>query len=341
MNWKSFKCLAAALLATILAVAAPSGLAAQREDDKDRDDSRTERPIKHLVVIFQENVSFDHYFGTYPRAANPQGEPEFHARPGTPEVNGLNDGLLNHNPNSTQPFRLDRSQNRTCDMNHDYTPEQQAFNKGLMDKFVELLGTACTDANEVALGKGIVMGYYDGNTVTALWNYAQRFAMNDNSYNTVFGPSTPGAINLISGQTHGVDPATVIGNISEDVAGNSVIGDPDPTFDDCGSPEQLGMLHTNKNVGDLLNAKGVTWGWFEGGFTPSSVVNGKAVCNSKTTRLDGTQVRAYSAHHEPFQYYPQTANPHHLPPTSTAMIGHTDQANHQYDLTDFWKAAFA
>ncbi len=48
------------------------------------------------------------------------------------------------------------------------------------------------------------MGYYDGNTVTALWNYAQRFAMSDNSYNTTFGPSTPGAVNLISGQTNGV-----------------------------------------------------------------------------------------------------------------------------------------
>ena len=48
------------------------------------------------------------------------------------------------------------------------------------------------------------MGYYDGNTVTALWNYAQNFAMNDNSYGTTFGPSTPGALNLVSGQTNGV-----------------------------------------------------------------------------------------------------------------------------------------
>ena len=48
------------------------------------------------------------------------------------------------------------------------------------------------------------MGYYDGNTVTALWNYAQHYALNDNSYDTNFGPSTPGAINLISGQTNGV-----------------------------------------------------------------------------------------------------------------------------------------
>ena len=48
------------------------------------------------------------------------------------------------------------------------------------------------------------MDYYDGNTVTGLWNYAQNYAMSDNSFDTVFGPSTPGALNLISGQTHGV-----------------------------------------------------------------------------------------------------------------------------------------
>jgi hypothetical protein len=57
--------------------------------------SRTATPIKHLVVIFQENVSFDHYFGTYPNAANPQGEPAFYARPDTPTVNGLAGALLN------------------------------------------------------------------------------------------------------------------------------------------------------------------------------------------------------------------------------------------------------
>jgi len=340
MNCKNFHGLATVLLAMSLAVATPGGVLAGRED-QDGDDSPTTTPIKHVVVIFQENVSFDHYFATYPGAKNPDGEPQFHARPGTPGVNGLNDGLLNHNPNSAKPVRLDRSQNHTCDMNHDYTPEQQAFDKGLMDKFVEFTGTACSDANEVSLGKGIVMGYYDGNTVTALWNYAQHFALNDNSYNTVFGPSTPGALNLVSGQTHGVDMSAVIGDIPGDVVGNTIIGDPDPIYDDCGSPEQLGMLSTNKKVGTLLNAKGITWGWFQGGFTPSAVVNGKAVCNTHTNRLDGTPVKAYSAHHNPFEYYPLSANPHHLPPTSPAMIGHTDQANHQYDLSDFWKAAFS
>jgi phospholipase C len=41
-------------------------------------------PIQHLVVIFQENVSFDHYFGTYPHARNPPGEPAFTAPRPTP-----------------------------------------------------------------------------------------------------------------------------------------------------------------------------------------------------------------------------------------------------------------
>src|SRR6516165_5628669 len=135
--------------------------------------SPTATPIKHLVVIFQENVSFDHYFGTYPVALNPAGQPAFHAKPGTPTVNGLNDFLLHHNPNVANPQRLDRvlSQLVTCDQDHNYNDEQKAFNHGLMNKFVETVsGGSCTD-------KTIVMDYYDGNVVTALWNYAQKYAM--------------------------------------------------------------------------------------------------------------------------------------------------------------------
>ena len=64
---------------------------------------KTTTPIKHVVVIFQENVSFDHYFATYPNAANPKGEPRFVAREGTPTVNGLSGSLLSHNPNVVSP----------------------------------------------------------------------------------------------------------------------------------------------------------------------------------------------------------------------------------------------
>ena len=110
-------------------------------------------PIQHVVVIFQENVSFDHYFATYPSAVNPDGEPIFAARQGrahpTPTVNGLSGPLLTHNPNSVQPFRLDRSQAITCDQTHDYTGEQKAMDGGLMDKFVELDGTTQSGCNDL------------------------------------------------------------------------------------------------------------------------------------------------------------------------------------------------
>jgi len=312
------------------------------------DVSPTTTPIKHVVVIFQENVSFDHYFATYPNAGNPAGEPRFVARHGTPQVNGLTDGLLKHNPNSANPFRLARSEALTCDEDHNYSHEQRAYNGGLVDKFIENTTRDSCSAPNVSK-QNLVMGYYDGNTVTALWNYAQEFAMSDNSYNTTFGPSTPGALNLVSGQTWGAvstDPATdSYGAVATDSNGvGTVINDPDPTYDDCSTSKYptVSMIDGNKNVGDLLNAKGISWGWFEGGFMPTARdANGKAVCGARHANIGGAMVSDYIPHHEPFQYYKSTANPHHLPPSSVAMIGKQDQANHQYDLMDFWKAVDA
>lgn len=306
--------------------------------------SDTATPIQHVVVIFQENVSFDHYFATYPNAANPGGEPVFVARRGprhpTPAVNGLLGPLLAHNPNSVQPFRLDRSQAIVCDQGHDYTAEQKAMDGGLLDKFVDLLGSTAANCNDAGKGKGLVMGYYDGNTVTALWNYAQHYAMSDNFFSATFGPSTLGALNLVSGQTHGATVAHDSGNAGSAVRDGTVVGDIRPAFDDCVPSGASTAVVSGPNIGDLLNQKGVTWGWFQGGFAPSSRnADGTAVCKSQHNQFDGTPSNPdYIPNHEPFQFYQSTANPHHLPPTSTAMIGRTDQANHQYDLTDFFNA---
>ncbi len=98
---------------------------------------------------------------------------------------------------------------------------------------------------------------------------------------------------------------------------------------------------TGRNIGDLLNAKHVTWGWFDGGFRPTSTVNGTPVCGSRHTSLTGIETADYGGGDDPFQYYASTGNPHHVPPSTPAMIGHSDQANHQYDLSDFWTAADA
>jgi len=309
---------------------------------------QTTTPIQHVVVIYQENVSFDHYFATYPVAANNSAaEPAFTASPNTPAVNGLTGPLLTANPNAAQPFRLTRAQAVTCDQDHNYADEQKAFNSGLMNKFVESVGVGSAACDVAGYGKNIVMGYYDGNTVTAFWNYAQNYAMSDNSFSTTFGPSTPGALNLVAGQTHGatVTAGNATGNVG---AGGSVIGDPrpDPSLDDCTLPGPRTYISmTGKNVGDLLNAKNVTWGWFQGGFKPTSTTSaGVAVCGAHHVGLAGddavTTSGDYIPHHEPFQYYKQSTNQHHLPPGSVAAIGTTDQANHQYDTSDFF-AAFA
>ena len=111
---------------------------------------------------------------------------------------------------------------------------------------------------------------------------------------------------------------------------------------------------TNENIGDLLNAKGIAWGWFQGGFKPTTRrPDGAAECGAthnvgaalggtgKTGALAFGTKADYVPHHEPFQYYASTANPHHQPPSAVDKIGRTDQANHQYDLSDFWAAADA
>src|SRR5277367_3712028 len=134
MIQKPLRCLASALTALTLTAALPTVSFGQTDD--------TTTPIKHVVVIFDENVSFDHYFATYPHATNPSGVPAFHPRSDTPRVNNLlAGGLLDENPNSTQPFLLSRSEAATCDQDHNYDDEQSSFDMGLMDKFPEHTGS--------------------------------------------------------------------------------------------------------------------------------------------------------------------------------------------------------
>ena len=382
---------AAVVVAAAAAVAAGTGRAEPRNG--------TVTPIQHLVVIFQENVSFDHYFGTYPNAANTDGQ-HFTARAGTPTVNGLDNSLLTANPNPSNPQRLDSSVagQLTCDQDHGYTDEQLAYDGGKMDKFVQTVGNGTgTSPEGAACTASAVMDYYDGNVVTALWTYAQQYAMSDDSYGTTYGPSSPGAINLVAGDTGGVDithtansPSTNSPNAdltSDGLGGYSLTSDAQPYWDDCSKRDAVAM--SGKNVGDLLNAAGVSWGWFQGGFQPSTTYrqalaltgntgqgtatfvpdefktffsnaanrpahsSNQGICDTVTpvgVALGGTGQNGYKddyiPHHEPFQYYASTANPHHLPPASLAAIGtdtqtyqngvpQFDRANHNYDMSDF------
>ncbi len=321
-------------------------------------------PIKHLIVIYQENVSFDHYFATYPHATNPAGEPRFTPRAQPIRFGGnlreravdnlANSNLLTNNPNDTNPanganaadpFRLDRTQAATADQNHGYTAEQRAYDAGKMDLFPEYTG-AGTAGGVGAFGtKGQVMGYYDGNTVTALWNYAQNYAMSDNAYTDTYGPSTPGALEVVSGQINGAVP--VLGKSSSEVpdgqGGFTQDGDVDPAYDSCSSTATTVKMNGN-NIGDLLNAAHITWGGFMGGFDLDATnTNGTTGCARSTVSTTvGQTVTDYIPHHNWFQYYASTANYTHARPARLGDIGFsyqpngaTDPANHEYDLKDF------
>ncbi|AMW13813.1 phospholipase [Streptomyces qaidamensis] len=354
---RSLGALAGAAALTVLGGAAPTWAAVPAGYHQGR--SSTATPIKHVVVIYDENVSFDHYFATYPKAANTDGT-KFTASKKTPRNidTVAHAGLLTQNPNQYAPKRLPPSQAMTCDQNHSYGPEQYAYNGGKADQFVQ--NTEVDKCSGGLFGEpGLVMDYYDGNTVTGLWNYAQHYTLNDRSFSSVYGPSTPGALNLVSGQTHGVisvDPSTGTENPkqtstpdaytvkSPDAKGvGTVVNDPDPAYDDCAGKDHTSTnalaAMQGKNIGDLLNADKVSWGWFQGGFRPSTAWNGAggsyAKCDTAHTNVGGASVVDYSPHHNPFAYYKSTSNPHHLPPKSVTEIGHNGQANHNYDLTDF------
>jgi phospholipase C len=400
--------------AVIAGLAAATGLSAS--PSAAAPSPRAATPIQHLVVIFQENVSFDHYFATYPNAANTDGS-TFTAAPGTPAVNGLSGSLLTANPNGVNPRRYSASSVGdvlTCDQDHNYSDEQKAFDGGAMDRFPQTVGThSGTSPTGAPCVAGDVMNYYDGNTTTALWNYAQQYAMSDNSYGTTFGPSSPGAINLASGNTGGVDMTHIANNPSVATAANpnadvtpdgqggySLTSDAQPYYDDCSTRDAVAMSGTN--IGDQLNSAGLSWGWFEGGFRPTTTFSAAAsatghagqststfipdefknagfntsvphssnqgICNAVTpvgAGLSGALATGtgqygykddYIPHHEPFQYYASTANPHHVTlPTSTngtvplsalKTVGtdtqhyvngqpQFDTPNHQYDSSDF------
>jgi phospholipase C len=366
----------------------------------------TATKIKHLIVIFNENNSFDHYYGTYPEAQNNAGEPAFTAAPGTPTPNNLSQplnvqagftpitgvNLLSSNPttqnsgngsSAINPFRLAPAYAETSSQNHSYSPEQEANDHGVMDLYPKYTGSAGPpphlDAGAPAASNttGLVMAYYDGNTLQTYWNWAQQYALSDNMWTTDFGPSTPGGINVISGQTNGLvmsgsGPSFSLGSnyIGDGNGGYTVIGDMDPAGDECegmGSETDAQGTLTGTNIGMLLNAGqgGISWGWFQGGFNLGITnANGSTGCTRSSNEGNApqagtggpvnvpfpkTNVFDYVGHHNPFQMYPATQNLSHARPTSTAGIGYTsvpgdggvDPANHMYDSLDFFAALSA
>jgi phospholipase C len=317
----------------------------------------TTTPIKHVVVIFDENETFDHYFGTYPYAANSDGT-TFCPAAGTAGLPGssqtvnteLDAGLVPAstlgaavtagncstyqgalpnpeagptppvantaapNPNEYQPQRIPDTAAVTCDNNHSYTPEEEAEDGGKMDDFVQFTSANCTIPGVTGSSPGIGMDYFDGNAVTGLWNYAQNYAMSDNSWDATFGPTMIGSINMFG--------ATNFSTLT----GSSYISNTNPVWDDIdGQSGEMG----GDNIGTLLNDKGVSWGWFEQGFsTPGTTV----------TNVNGGGAAMFSSIYDAPDWWQSTSNEDHTAPASPSEIGFPGPANHQYDTPDFTDA---
>jgi hypothetical protein len=143
-------------------------------------------------------------------------------------------------------------------------------------------------------------------------------------------------------------PSAIIAKLTSNI---TLIGDADPLLDICSNPSGDQVTLAGRNIGDLLNDKGITWGSFMGGFDLSFVnANGTPGCNRETNPVPpGTPAFTsvdYIPHHAWFQYYASTRNPSHARPSSVQAIGRSfipgtntaEPANHNYDIHDFFDA---
>jgi phospholipase C len=256
------------------------------------DSSSTNSPIKHTVVIFQENRTFDNYFGTYPYA------PGFHPISGTPQDvanfklvtgNVVKDVYGNvYNPddkgNPVYPWHDAGNGNLLQqDVNHGYADMIAMLDGGKMDKFYQLnsKGTNPTRGQ-------LSMSYFDYNEIPAYWQYAQHYALADNYFQPVSGPSTPNAFYLVAAQSgNGSAPA------DNNIPLTQITSDPSPKNGPFGGDNTHGLTYnlTYKNIGDVLTENNRSWAWYAGGWDAAKANPGSP------------EALKYSPHHNPFQYF--------------------------------------
>jgi phospholipase C len=134
-------------------------------------------PIKHVVVIVEENHTFDNYFGTYPGANGvtaSEALPFVAGGPSTAKPHPLS--------GTTVPMGLCNS--ARC--------ARTAYDNGKMDGFV------------IAAGTDLTMGYFDYHQIPYYWDYASQFVLMDNFFTSVMAPSLPNHLYLIAGQSGGM-----------------------------------------------------------------------------------------------------------------------------------------
>ncbi|HVB95186.1 MAG TPA: alkaline phosphatase family protein [Nitrososphaerales archaeon] len=136
----------------------------------------TANPIQHVVVIVQENHTFDNYFGTFPGA------------------NGIQ-----NDPATVQPFHLT---GQVFDLCHSTACGHEAYDTGKMDGFLR------------AEGSNETFGHYTQSDIPYYWSLAQNYTLFDNYFTSAMGPSLPNHLYLVAGQDAGVADA-LSGQISK------------------------------------------------------------------------------------------------------------------------------
>jgi phospholipase C len=268
--------------------------------------------VHHVFVIYQENRSFDSYFGTFPGADNlATAEARAH-------------GFRQWDPIGNTwivPFPLTAAD--TVDADHSREGLIAKADSGKMDNFVAGEEKSQTDGRGLAPPSArqyglLTMAHEDCRTIPFLWMYAHRFALYDHIFQAMYGPSTPGNIDLIAGQTGQTELARHPEDkgIDEDGPGDPVVNDAEPRFPPydtaahAASQKQLDQTYATlmlslkgrnatdakadtddvkDDIGALtrLNHQAVAWAWYQEGFG-----NGQ-----------GNNHPAYIPHHNAPQYF--------------------------------------
>jgi phospholipase C len=262
--------------------------------------------VKHVFIIYQENHSFDNYFGTYPGAENLASSlAQSH---GFRQYDSIGKTWIT-------PFRI--TDPDTEGPSQARTVVYDKMDGGKMDAFVATQEQfsqrrfAPASARSIAL---LTMAHYDCDTIPFLWKYAHTFALFDHIFSAMVAPSTPGAIEVIAaqaGQTQWArDPQDA--PEAENAAGVPIENDLNPAYGPypkpskstqisqqyatlmlalAGSDASQATQQTNGVAQDLgsvvASARApIPWGWYQEGYV------------SPTEALPG-----YVTHHNPLQYF--------------------------------------
>lgn len=266
--------------------------------------------VKHVFVIYQENRSFDSYFGTFPGAEN------------LASADAQTHGFRQYDPLGNQwvtPFRITSAD--TADANHTRPALITKADDGRMDLYVAteefgLLarGYSRTDAQRIGL---LTMAHEDCDTIPFLWKYARTFPLFDRFFQAMYGPSTPGNLELIgaqTGQTQWAKNATQQTAPSDTGAGVPVVDDEEPAFGPYAggakpSQTQIDLKYATVLLtlsgaqavnarddadqirDDIASLRGtgrqaVPWGWYQEGYADGKVPSS-----------------AYVSHHNALQYF--------------------------------------